>query len=765
MEQLLMHVSPLVFIMNRNQFFVDEQPVDPRTNVKRIVDLFKAAELQSISFDRGATKNELALFCALFAGLSVASKAEELIHALRTKGVQHIRVNHVIYKKVTTDDEVVSREALKKVSPFGNADDPEARKKFMDTLLESVLSDELAHTLDIKSLLQNPSEFSRRMVAVDLAGSRELAGEGGSAGPGGGLGPGAGGGSVPGAGGGSGTGARGGSGEPLGVIGGSPGGTGGAAPNTASMVDASPEVTSQSPSTGSGTDGVAGGGRGLLLIHQLNRIQEEVEKHLLGKGEKDLSQLAQAVLEMKRSLLESIQSQRALGAAYANEEAILARADHLTDEVLLALIREEYRAGNATAQRLALLIRRLVPAPQDLRRLLPQIKKALLEEGLPLGGYLQLIRELQNELEGEELARVLQEGSETLGLDGDSLIEEIKRNPSQAAELIYLASEIQKGGGDEVMLADILVDYVERLGSKTALDQSTSGTSPDAEHVKKVLGEVESTILKQLSKMNVKGETLARMEERLNERMEGILDRMRLEWLNAQSARSADQDRQTLSLLQTLEQSAAADPDLSAALAAVRSKVDAGEIGENDFSQILVEIERQRQIQKGMSEDQPLPEDVLSSDEIMFILEKEIARANRSKTPFSALAFSFVTAKSKMKALQELITTDAVIAAALEKLTQIFRNMDYVGLIGKNKMLAILPLADQIKARKALNRVMQALHADPLEVNEVPVNIRVAGVAVTYDCDRAVDAASFTRHISTQLMDMVARLKNIQVLF
>jgi hypothetical protein len=843
-EALLDRISPLVFILNRSQFYVDEQPLDPRINVKRIQDLFKAVRLQSVSFEKGLDLNELNTFCALFSALTMASKADDLKAALSTRGVFNIKVNHVVYKKVTADDQIVSREALKKVSPFGDAEDPDSRRKFMDALLESVLSDELAGTLNITRLLNDPAGFSRQLIAADLAGAQQISGAPGSdiglsaqnttmpmatggTAPPGQSGPAAPTGSVAG-------------GQPpapgnsdpdpvnlpekqgvsgtnqAGFVGTSsiaskdlagitsargPNPSGRSAPSGADVIASSAQLRSASvtgaplpgelgptgtgapqtspeearlvlPQSGSVADAPAAANmtspdgtnsRGLLLLHQLDRMEKEVRDNLQGGAQLDLSELAQALLAMKRHLLEGLQDQKAVGAAYANEEAIVARANQLTDDVLVTLIREEYRTGTFNAARLALLIRRLIPAAEDLRRLLPQIKDALLAEGLPMAGYLQLIRELQNELQGEELARVLDESAEAVGLDSRSVIDEIRRNPAQAAELIYLAAEIRKEKGDENALTDILVEYVEQLSKNTPSGNVAGDLPPDDSHLRKVMGQVESTVLKQLSRLNVQDDVLVRVEARLNERMETIMDKMRVEWLNAQAGLRAQTSVRSLSLLQMMEQSAAADEELSAILTAVRRKVDAGKLGDNDFAQIQTEIERQKRKSKESGQG-TLPAEVLSAEELMFILEKEIARCKRYGVPFSALAFSFVTARSKIKALQELVNAEAVVGAALEALTSIFREMDYVGQIGRNKMLVLLPMAGPEQAKKALNRVMQALHAKPLEVNEVPVNVRVAGVAAAYDAECG-DAQAFSRNLSNQLMDMVARIKNIQVLF
>ncbi|RLB18655.1 MAG: hypothetical protein DRG63_02070, partial [Deltaproteobacteria bacterium] len=53
---VLESVSPLVFIMTQEKFFIDEEPLDPRVNTSRLVNHFKKKGIQSISFEKGLEK-------------------------------------------------------------------------------------------------------------------------------------------------------------------------------------------------------------------------------------------------------------------------------------------------------------------------------------------------------------------------------------------------------------------------------------------------------------------------------------------------------------------------------------------------------------------------------------------------------------------------------------------------------------------------------------------------------------------------------------
>ncbi len=770
--EMLKIISPLVFILNRDEFFIDEEPLDPRMNVGRLVMLFKNNGLQSLSMEPGLERRDIKVFLEVFGNISKYDGAEGFKKAIFARGVTNIKVNHVRYKKVTENDEVISRDALKDLTPqmMAAEDEAKSRKMFMDTLLESVLTEEFAKTLNIETLMANPGAVSKNMIQADLesvsgggpgAGPGMGAGEGGGPGAGPGMGAGEGGG--PGAGPGIGAGEGGGPGAGPGMGAGEGGGPG-AGPGMGAGEGGGPGA---GPGSGTGTGGTATGtgGAGGLLFQQLEVMRIEVEKHMEGKGDVAIADLAGAVFDMKKQLLEGIEAQKALGVAYENEAAILEHANDLTDRVLLQLVRDEYQQGKITPARMAQILRRLVPEAVELKRLLPKIKNVLLEAGMTHTQYLELVQELSKELQSEGLANILQESGEDIGVDGDQLIAEFKNNPEQAAKLIYLASEIRKGTGDDDALADILAGYVEEMGGQMALEQAQD--SDDPEHLKKVMGSIESNIINQLGKMDKGGDIIAKLEDRLNSRMDAVMAQMRAEWLKtkgqAAEGGAPATPRKTLSVLETLEQSVSEHDELGEILKIVRDKVEAGEIDENDYKAIQAEISNQKQLIKERESNRAMPMGVIKAAAMAFILEKEIARANRYSYTFSALAFSIVHIKPQAKVPPGVtINNEVLIESVLAMLAETFREVDIVGQLGKNTIVAVLPLITREDSKKALNRVMTALQSGPIDVMGVPVAFKFAGIAITFDGEHTPDAKSFIRVMSGRLQDMANRLKNIQ---
>ncbi len=625
-EKVLGEVSPLILIMNRDQLFIDEEPVYAHTNVTRILAHFKKTGIQSISFDNGLTKNEIKGFLEVFTSLDAYPNADAMKNALVIKGVRHVRINHVFFRKVTQDEEVISHDALKKLTPDIPDDDQNKSKKlFVGMVLENLLAEELRTTLTVENLLKNPAELSEKMTETDLACSK-----GGEA-----------------------------EGRPPGHV----------------------------------------------LMHQLEILGEEVGRNLQEEKGADLPEVAAALFDMKKRLIEGLEAQKSLNISYANEEMILDKVDEITDNVVLQLVKEEYQAGKTSTSRLAQIVRRLVPEPLELKRLLPKIRGALMEEGMSLSEYLHLVQELGKELKSEELAKILQESSEEIGVDGEALMEEIKRNPLKAAELIFLASEIRKGSGGDQALTDLLVDYVENCGSHLRMDVDQENEANGEQQLRKIMTSIEANAAQRLKSMDgdVKNDLLERLEERFNNRIDEILEKVKLDWIHAHPNQPETKSRKELSVLELLEHSAAEDDELGEILEKIRAKVQAHEMDENDFGQIYAEISRQ-QVARAQQLKQKMPSGVFEAPTLTLLIEKEIARANRYSIPFSALSFSLVRAVSKSPGPSVKLSFDGLMAAIFSRLSTIMRDSDIIGGLGKNRIVVLLPMTSGSHARLALRR-------------------------------------------------------------
>jgi len=675
--------SPLVFTMNQEQMFVDEEPVDQRINTSKMVAFFKKTEIQSISFYNGIDRREIASFAEIFTSLKRYPNANAMKKEMETRRIKHIRLNHVFFKKVSRDEEVVSRKDFKKIKARGEEDGSAPSKKmFMDMVLESIIAEEFGRSLTVKNLIDHPVEVSNQMIDADLRSFQQ-----------------------------------------------------------SDAVDRS---------------------HGPVLAHQLNLIEAEVDKNLSGLGDADVSSLAEAVFEMKRQLIKGIELQKSMGTAYSNEEALLDKANEIADRVVLKLIKDEYKSGKISTSRLAQILKRLVPEPGELKRLLPKIKNALIEEGMQLADYLKMVDELSNEIQDEELSKILQQSAEAVGLYGQDLVVEVKNNPVQAAELIFLAAEIRKAGGDENILTDLLVDYVEKIGSKLTLDMARENKVEGEEHLRQVMDSVESEILNRLRKMDVREGILERIEHRLNRRYDELFENIKGKWKKSLAPQAdGKEDAPETSVLQILERSVGENHEFANILRMVRDEVHAKGIGENDFKTILEEITKQYESWQ-KSKDKTLTfQETLDSKGLAFFLDKEISRASRYDLPFAVVSFAVVLAKPMRKVPKASITQADIVEAVMKRFASNIRTSDIAAMAGKNRIVGIFPMTTPDEAKLAFKRHLRFINRSPFDIHGVPVAVQVAGSVVNFDAKRTPNISVFLQVLFNDLSVMINRIKNI----
>ena len=85
--KILEQADPLVFIMNREQFFIEDEIFDPKINTERMVTHFKKAKIESISFEKGIKTLELTRFLHIFINIQKYPSANQ--HAPKRPTLPH----------------------------------------------------------------------------------------------------------------------------------------------------------------------------------------------------------------------------------------------------------------------------------------------------------------------------------------------------------------------------------------------------------------------------------------------------------------------------------------------------------------------------------------------------------------------------------------------------------------------------------------------------------------------------------------------------
>jgi len=682
--------SPIVIIMHQDQFFIEEEPLDSRINTSKMLQHFKKAGINSVSYEKSLGEDELRTFSGIFIDTANYTNADAMKKACAQQGVNKIKINHVFYKKVTENDEVVDRRELQEKSAA--ADQASGGPKSgaaMESIVDNMMMEELEKSLSLSSIISNPRGVSKQMIDAGVSAANE----------------------------------------------------------------------ESTDSAGSGT----------AIIQQLQQVRQQIESASDGKQKVSTQQLAVAVFDMKQDLLKGIETQKAAGVEILNEAQIRAETDDIADNVLIQLVREQYEQSNITVQRMGQILRRLVPKPGELQRLMPKIKEALLDEGMPLSDFLQLTQELKKELQSEALAHVFEKSAEEIGISSDELIKEVNRNPKSAAELIYLASEIRKGSGDENVLSDLLVDYIERIGSQITLDTAEKKGSEGEKQLNGIIAKVEKELLQGLKNKDIDTAVIHQVAQRLNDRMEECTKKLESQWTLRRKSYSSDGQEGATSVLGVFDESSDEEQDLSDVLDKVQSSVDSK--GLDNFQQVMAESEKeasppQKETSKAKKPTKTaLPKGILKRNSVLYILKKEINRSMRYETPFSVLMLSVFEVKSEKQVAPDSIDHDdheMVMNLVLDQLAGIFRESDIIGRLADNKILVILPMTAEINSRNAMSRILKQINDRRFEIDGVGLTLRLAGSVTAFDKDLTPSLKEFIHRAENDIKDMIMRLKNVR---
>jgi hypothetical protein len=630
--------------------------------------------------------------------------------ALAEMSVSKVKVNHVFYKKMTADDEIVAKEDLSKASEDSdNRSSDQMFGEVLNMMAESALVEEVEKSFSLKNIIEDPIRLSNDLISKDYEIAKGNQTDSTQSGP---------------------------------------------APIDGQFITGEPTVEGEPVISG-----------GPVITNQIARIRQEVMEIQKGVGDINLSELAYAVADMRDELIKGIQAQKTLGVIYENEEQIIDEANALTDQVLIQLVRSEYQKGEISIERLAQIIRRMVPEPTELKRLLPLLKNALNEEGMSSSEFLKLMEALGSELKNEELVKIFQTSAEEIGLASEDLIQEFKRDPSSAAELIYLAAELRNGTGDEKILTELLVDYIERIGSKIVLDTVNPSGDENGNHIKKVIANVESDIVNRLDKKGIDDEVLKGVQEKLMARMEMCFNKLKQEWEGQQKSTTPAAEIGQTTIFKILEESVDEGDELHHILTRVRNNVQEGEIDENDIRQIFQKIRLTHKSKETGKKRKTLPSGILTYKNTLLFIEKEIFRSNRYETAFSVISFSIIKIEPIQPIPKGKLSGQKINQAVMGKLLKSLRNADIVGILTKKILVGLLPMTKKDGARIVLRRLTRSLHEGPIKVDGFDLKVQFAGAVTTFDGSKTPDLDTFLEVVKNDHNALVVRLKNVQELY
>ncbi len=664
--------SSVTLMLDRGSFFVEDFPVDSKFNSRRLVIVFRKLGLESVTFLPGVGIEELKCL------MSVVTRPDEFgdIAAVRDEllrqGIDSIRVNHVVLRKFTGDDEVIDRAGLEELT--GLAEQAVATESASGTTVAT--SEELLARVDkifsMHALMKQPQQMAENLVRASSAEPADQAG----------------------------------------------------------------------------------------VVEQIKRLAAQVENKS-GEANKvvSLDEVMQAIAQVREEVSRSVTGQEETARLMVQRGSVLSELDQLTCQTVVSIVRDEYRQGQVSAQRLAQIIRRVLPEARDLKRLLPMLKQALLDEGMGLADYIEFVNQLTAELQSDELVQTLAQGADSIGFSVDELLREIRREPEEAARLIVLAAELRQGGkANEDMLSNALSEYIDRVSSDLATAQAGDHANVlSAEGA----GRTREELLRKIRAHGVPEAVVDRLESGLGGAGEDSSRSFRssrlVELLNrSESANDAE-------LADQLVHIAERDPGMSTLGNTLQHELArhgySAERIDSIYNETLARLKRKSRVDF-------IPGAVMNPVATRYFLKREVATSTRYATFFSCIMLMIAQVREnecdwRTISIDEIET---LMPEVFDMLPPHLRDLDLLGTLGskdQNIPLAILPMTDQAGAEAVMSRMLAALETARLELGGKAVKVNVIGTAARYDPGQASDAKAFIQWLKGRLAtQLVTRLRS-----
>ncbi|MBL39067.1 MAG: hypothetical protein CMP07_11725 [Xanthomonadales bacterium] len=664
-------VDPITLMLDRGSFFVEDHPVDAKFNAGRLAIVFRKLNLESITFRSGVDAEALKHLMNVLTSPDDFEDIEAVREALVGRGVDSVKVNHVVLRKFTSEDEVISRDGLEEltglaeqaVSSGGKAADNRDSSDDLMSRVEKVFS--------MRALMQQPSQVAGQLLDASIG----------------------------------------------------------------------------------DTDRQAG------VVAQIRHLGVQVDKGEAEDGEAlSLQSVMKAVAKVREEFTRGLAGQEETARLMAESGGVLSELDQLTCQTVVSIVRDEYRAGEVSAARLAQIIRRVLPESRDLKRLLPMLKQALLDDGMPLGDYIEFVNQLTAELQSDDLVQLLEQGADSIGFSVDELLREIRREPEEAARLIVLASELRQGGrNDENVLSSALSEYIDRVSGELVDANPAADKGSLREEIKKT----QKELIGRIGQLGVSRAVTDRIEADLDSHVDRSTSTFRtsriLDLLD--KSHTADDSELTDRLVQIVER----QPNLSTLGNTLQRELKSHGYSadriDSIYSETLARLKRKSRVEF-------IPGAVMNPVATAYFMKREIATSMRYETYFSCIMLMIAQVHENETDWRTISTEEieSLMPEVFDLLPPHLRDLDLLGTLGssdRNIPLAILPMTGQAGAEAVMERMLEALEQAHLELAGNTVKVNVIGTAAQFDPEKSSDTKSFVQWMKGRLAtQLVTRLKS-----
>lgn len=475
-------------------------------------------------------------------------------------------------------------------------------------------------------------------------------------------------------------------------------------------------------------------------VKSLSQVRNSL--HLLDGSSMDL--LLNAVYELKMDLSESIAVQKETGKLLTAAKPIKNEMNALTCDVIIKLVKEEFGSGDISIRRLAQIIIRMLPDTEELKQLLPQLKTALIDAGMSISQYLELVRTLNLEFESETLADTLSHAATGIGATVGELVGAIQSQPDEAARLLVMASEIKKGvRDDETQLSSMLTGYIEKVSTEIALQSDNLSDENGSTTLKLLLERLEKDLLSQLKKYGVEDSVLSQVRALLSQRRDTTFDQATEQWIyHIIANEQLSPNELTEQLVQMIKEQAQLDR-LHRPLTEAFAKRG---FNREETESILKRLSRRIAAGKMIK----LPPGALSPNNMVFLLNRELKCQDRYHTALSILVISPV---GFLYENQFTLLQDNELQLVLSQLYTItkkeIRDIDVIGNIGgvfERALFIIMTMTDENGAYSVKDRIQEKISTYHYQKEEREVTILAASSIIIPEPDVKYDIKTFLEY-------------------
>jgi hypothetical protein len=463
----------------------------------------------------------------------------------------------------------------------------------------------------------------------------------------------------------------------------------------------------------------------------------ELRKEITSSKPPSLDILLNAVFELKNDLADAIEIQKATGRILSASEPVTAQVDSLTVDVIIKLVKEEYGTGELSLKRLSQIVLRMLPDLNELKRVLPRLKNALLEQGMLLTDYCQLVTLLDTDLQSEILSGSLSEAAEGIGVSVKEIVSAIKEQPTEAARLIYLAAEIKQGANnDDTYLSTLLTEYIEKISTDLALDRKEISGPQGNDVLRSMLKRLEEQLIEKMKSYGVEGSVMKQVQNQLSSRFEQLVGQASNQWISTvipddQAAADSAVEKITSFFGQTF----ASEQTRDSLITALKAKGYNRERIDLFFNRLT------EQVASGQTSH--LPPNILSSNNMLFLLNREIKLQARYSIPLSTMMITVsqigIGGTHREPHSDEV---DLLLPQIFAKVKKTLRETDLVGTLGKpftNVAFVIMSITDEAAAHFTAQRVKSALDSTQFVIGNDSVVIMPAISVTFYEKDAALN--------------------------